>query len=451
MDDRRITASPNVSVGTVDLTLPASLPPPGSAGRWPWLQRLRRSAALPLEPWLAAIEAGGLRPEADLMAALAPHLDRSAAERLLDWWLQVPEADPALLASIGQWRDPGLAARLRQAVAAEPAPRVRWLLPLLGHQREAVDFPLLRRWVLGPHGAACRRAALEGLAVGLSSWPQERLGSLLRRLATDLDPELAASAVDLLARLPRARHHLARLDGTGLDAAVQARRLRRLKALPAQPLVLVVHGRSGGAIPSELEQLCLELEARRGAPVALQGLTAAAPPEAGPLRAAAAGRPLTLMPLLLLPGGHVCGDLPRLTAGWRTSGPVLRLPFLGAWPGWQRALRAEAMALAAAHASGAGGPSRPLLLHHPLPSPLGARYLAHLERQCGVLGLPTPYSATDSEEQLSLLRSPDQPAALPLVLATNRLTEALPPGCGGPLLQRTRLRSFLLDLLASLP
>ncbi|EDY37783.1 conserved hypothetical protein [Cyanobium sp. PCC 7001] len=145
--------------------------------------------------------------------------------------------------------------------------------------------------------------------------------------------------------------------------------------------------------------------------------------------------------------------MPDLAGAWRASGPVLRLPFLGAWRLWQQALRDEAAALAAADGGrgGGNGRSRPLLLHHPLNSAVGARYLAHLERHCAVRGLATPYSAADSEEQLALLRSPDQPAALPLVLATNRLTEALPPRCGPALLQRPRVRDCLLDLLAALP
>ncbi|WP_225867373.1 hypothetical protein [Cyanobium sp. NIES-981] len=430
---------------------PADLPPPGSSERWPWLQRLKRSTAVPLEPWLAAIEAGQLRPQADLMAVLAPHLDRAATLRLLGWWLADPEADPALLPVIGQRRDPALAEQLRDAMPGCAPERARWLLPLLGHQREAVDFPLLRRWVQSPHGTACRRAALEGLAVGLPSWPVAQLRPVLRWLAADLDGVLAASAVDLLARLPQPRWGLARLDPLRLEPAVQARRLRRLGALPAQPLVLVVHGRQGGAIPQALDVLRTELEARRGAPVLLQSLTAAGPPDAAPLREAARGRPLTLMPLLLLPGGHVCRDVPALAATWRCSGPVQRLPFLGAWPVWQRALMEEAAALAAASGTDGSGCPRPLLLHHPLQSGLGARYLAHLERFCAVRCLPTPYSAADSAEQLALLQSPDQPAALPLVLAANRLTESLPPRCGPALLQRPRLRACLLDLLAALP
>ena len=40
---------------------------------------------------------------------------------------------------------------------------------------------------------------------------------------------------------------------------------------------------------------------------------------------------------------------------------------------------------------------------------------------------------------------------LPLVLAANRLTDALPAWCAPPLLQRPRLRDGLVDLLVALP
>jgi len=88
----------------------------------------------------------------------------------------------------------------------------------------------------------------------------------------------------------------------------------------AHPLLLVVHGRAGGELPPELRQLAAELEWRRGAPVALRALTEPDPP---PPRAE---RPLGLVPLLLLPGGHVRVDVPGIVA-------ALRLARLAAGPG----------------------------------------------------------------------------------------------------------------------
>ena len=68
------------------------------------------------------------------------------------------------------------------------------LLPLLGMQRDPQDAALLLQLALQPGPLALRRAALEGLAVGLSSWPAEPLAAGLTQLAGDLDPALAAVA-----------------------------------------------------------------------------------------------------------------------------------------------------------------------------------------------------------------------------------------------------------------
>ncbi len=210
----------------------------------------------------------------------------------------------------------------------------------------------------------------------------------------------------------------------------------------ASPLLLVVHGRAGGAIPAELNALAGELEAARGAPVRLEALTADGPSE---LPAASDGTPLVLVPLFLLPGSHVRRDVPRIAARCRRERVLRRLPFLGAWSVWQRAL-AEELAALAAPAPG-HPPLGPWLLHHPLEGALGEAYLAHLSRVTGARCRPTPYSATDREESPLVLSGP----ALPLALAANRLTDALPPPLNRPLLQRPRFRAVVLEQLIALP
>ena len=215
----------------------------------------------------------------------------------------------------------------------------------------------------------------------------------------------------------------------------------------ASPLLLVVHGRAGGVIPAELQALAGDLEAGRGAAVGLEALTAVEPP-APPC--GSGGVPLALVPLFLLPGSHVRRDVPRIAERCRHTGPCRRLPFLGAWPAWQRALAAELAALAAAVEATPGGPpatQRPLLLHHPLEGPLAAAFLAHLEAVTGARCHPTSYSATTPEDAPLPLPGP----ALPLALAANRLTDAMPPSLGLPLLQRPRFRAVVLDALMALP
>lgn len=441
---------------------PLLLPACGNPERWPALQRLRRHPAWALEPWLRAIEAGQVMVDGDLLAVLAERLDGPACLRLLRWWADQPQPDPRWPAVLCRVRDPGLAAWLRRHLASPeavlPSPSARAtaaaaLLPLLGFQRQAEDGALLAAWALAPWPVAVRRAALEGLAVGLAAWPLAPLRRWLQRLATDLDPGLAATAIDLLARLPRGRGLLMALRPVGLDAAVEQRRQRRLATLPAAPLLLMVHGRAGGVVPAELEELAAELAGRRRAPVLVQALTGAAPfpPEVSGVT------PLTLVPLMLLPGGHVRHDIPAIAARWRGQRPLRRLPFLGAWPAWQRALAEELAELADLVKAPLQPGSGPLLLHHPLEGPLARRYLALLEQCTGARCIAASYSDPSGDDLLSSLSpaladaSSGPPPMLPLALAANRLTDSLASLVGPPLLQRPRFRQLLLAELEALP
>ena len=420
---------------------PIHLPSSGSPARWPWLQQLRGQAELHLEPWLTAIETGAVELQADLLAALAERLDGPAQLRLLRWWRHQPSPDPAFPAQVVRHRDAAIAAWLLDQLPSPGAPGRACseavavaLLPLLGHQRQRQAWAVLEAWLRAPVSRAQRRAALEGVALGLPAWPRAALVGCLSALATDLDAQLASTAVDLLARLPDGRSGLLPLAGRALDPQVAQRLQRRLRATPAQPLLLVVHGRSGGNLPAALQALAAELEQRRGAPVRFQLLTAAEPPPAAQLLRP--GQALTLVPLLLLPGGHVRHDLPAIVRHWQRQTRVRRLPFLGAWPIWQRALAAELALL-----------PQPLLLHHPLEGEVAPRYLATLERRTGARCLATPYSAEHLAELQLTLTVP----ALPLALAANRLTDSLAARVGPPLLERPRFRQLLLEELEALP
>lgn len=482
---------------------PPGLPSAADPEFWSQLQRLRRGGLDP-EPLLLALEVGGQELDVDLLAALWGRLSAAQVRRLLalpalavagplllagrrelplqaatpavqQAWLEPllerhqqasPAAAAAWLELLAHFRDPRVAERLRRCCAV-PAPAERpellVLLPLLGRQRDPQDAPLLLRLALAPLPSACRLAALEGLALGLAAWPMAELSAGLEQLAGDLDPALAARAVDLLARLPGGAVALRRLQCRGLDPQVQQRLRRRL---PPTPLVLVVHGRQGGVIPEELQHLARDLERRRGTPVLLQALTAPAP-EPGARFWWLAGRAggLTVVPLLLLPGGHVRHDLPALTAAWRqraaaqapaapnAAGPpvvVRRQPFLGAWPAWQ-ALLAQ---LCRDQAAG-----RSLRwLHHPLSGPLAERFLDHLARVLEAPGLATAYGAAAAALDQALPPAAAPPLLLPLTLAANRLSESLnmdplAPSVQvlPPLLSLAAVRQFLLCSLEALP
>ena len=422
---------------------PADLPSPASEDRWEWLQRLR-AGVFPLEPWLAAIEAGRVPPESDLIAVLSERLDGAATVRLLRWWLVQPLRDPSLPQGIAGRRDPLVATALRQALCDHSATEVQVaLLPLLGHQRQSLDFGLLQRRALEPAPRQQRYAALEGLGLGLSVWPLGALRRTLIQLTTDLDPGLAAAAVDSLARLPDGRSSLLAVRSRALEPAVTARLERRLRSLPIRPLLLLVHGRAQGEIPAEIRSLAAELGERRGAPVLLRALTDSQPAELPTLE-----HPLGLVPLLLLPGEHVRHDLPRLRLELRPSSGLWVLPFLGSWPVWQRALAAELSRQVADQPSPPSSP--PLLLHHPIASPLGRRYLRLLASITGATLQEAAYSSERFEVSLLTHQGP----VLPLALAANRLTEALTPRFGeaaAPLLSRPALRQVLLEQLEALP
>jgi len=422
---------------------PADLPSPASADRWEWLQRLRASL-FSLEPWLVAIEAGAVPPESDLMVVLAERLDGAATVRLLRWWLAQPLRDSALPQGIAGHRDPVVAAALRQALGDHADTEVQVaLLPLLGHQRQSLDFGLLQRRALEPAPRQQRCAALEGLGLGLSAWPLGALRSTLVQLATDLDPALAAAAVDSLARLPDGRSSLLAVRSRALELAVTVRLERRLRSLPIRPLLLLVHGRAQGEIPAEILSLAAELQERRGAPVLLRALTDPQPAELPTLE-----HPLGLVPLLLLPGEHVRHDLPRLRLELRPSSGLRVLPFLGSWPVWQRALASELSRQVADQPIQPASPA--LLLHHPIASPLGRRYLRLLAAITGA----TPQEAAYSSDRIEAGLLGHRGVVLPLALAANRLTEALTPRFGeaaAPLLSRPALRQVLLEQLEALP
>ncbi|WP_255003475.1 CbiX/SirB N-terminal domain-containing protein [Cyanobium sp. HWJ4-Hawea] len=445
---------------------------------------------MPVEPVLEQINQGELPASADLLAALIGRLNRAGVEQLLSGpvgrnpaclleaarqvlaplaaepsvkqaWLEPLLAlppSPAGLGVLGYFQDACVAGRLRaQLEAIEPSERkqeaMQQLLPLLGRQRQPQDAGLLLELALAPAPLAWRRAALEALALGLSAWPLAPLTRALQQLAGDLDPGLAAQAVDLLSRLPDGQMLLRQLQHRQLEPAV-AERLRR--RLTASPLVLLVHGRQGGVIPVVLQQLAAELEKRRRSPVILQAFTAAAP-EGDPSFWMAARRAgaLSLVPLLLLPGEHVRSDVPAIARHWQLRsrarlGQVVALrrrPFLGAWPQWQQLLAAE-------WGKAAGGRSL-LWLHHPLQGALADRFLKYL---AGVLALPGAPAAY-SDPQAILAAQAEPPVVLaPLTLAPNRLSESLkmvrlapPAEVLPPLLDLPAVRDFLLSSLEALP
>ena len=219
------------------------------------------------------------------------------------------------------------------------------------------------------------------------------------------------------------------MTGDGLTSSGQPSRqwwplLHNLRQAGPWPLLLVVHGHGGGALPPLLEGWSSALAERRGAAVWMQALTA--DPIALP-----AAQPLLLVPLLLTPGSHVRHDLPAIRDRLRAAGhPVMALPFLGSWAPWLDHLADLARAT--------GGDC---LLHHPLRPGVADRYLAALSRRLEL----EPVSADRQDAQ--------RMRPLPLALAPNRMTAQLQAeGLDAPaLLERPATQDFLFQLLLSLP
>jgi len=260
-------------------------------------------------------------------------------------------------------------------------------------------------------------------------------------LARDLDTQLAAQAVDGLARMPSARSSLLALRRRDLDPGIAQRVARRLRTLPPSPLLLLVHGRAGGVIPAEWQSLAWELGQCRGSPVRLQALTAQdfATPDPQLFLPH-----LTLVPLFLLPGAHVRVDVPAITSAWKGWGAVRRLPFLGAWPQWQQILAAEVMALQQDKETNR---ETIFMLHHPVEGALAHRYLSHLETISGARCMPTP----NDDQGSGVDELTANGATLPLTLAESRLSEKLDGLSNRTLLARPRCREKLLELLTALP
>lgn len=218
------------------------------------------------------------------------------------------------------------------------------------------------------------------------------------------------------------------------------RLLRKSGSCQLSALRLVVHGRSGGVIPSCWLELADVVARRRQAPVLLEALTAAEPVQAGVMVPGSNPEHQWLVPLLLLPGSHVRSDLPQIRQRLRETGiSTTLLPFLGAWPHWRDLLGrwlTSADDLAAASQA---------VVHHPVRPGPADRYLNLLATQLGC-----PLVPADQWEVFERQNPGCQPR--PLALAPNRMAEALRQAGGSPaLLEVPLVRSGLIDLLAALP
>lgn len=152
--------------------------------------------------------------------------------------------------------------------------------------------------------------------------------------------------------------------------------------------VLVIHGRSGGAVPeavSALRQILASplrpLPAAQRVPLVVLSSPV---PLAQQLETVlnqpwCQNQPPWLLPLFAIPGEHVVQDLPRALASLspRARGAIgRRLPFFGSWPLFHDMLAELVVCL---RASG----KRPLLLLHPSSQTLNRRFQRMLKQRIG--------------------------------------------------------------------
>ena len=170
-------------------------------------------------------------------------------------------------------------------------------------------------------------------------------------------------------------------------------------------LRLVVHGSEGGKVHPIVNYLVKEVEQIRGSSVELEILTQ------GKFQLSKSSS-IWLIPLLLLPGKHVCDDLPVIVERLRKQGVKTNLlPFLGSWPYWLSILE-NLIDLESNIAT-------PILLHHPLNNGMGKIFLNSIRKRLDIPIIPwTEWHRYKDQSKNNL-------SPIPYSLSPNKNTEGL--------------------------
>ena len=95
-------------------------------------------------------------------------------------------------------------------------------------------------------------------------------------------------------------------------------------------LHLLVHGSKGGEIHSSLISAVDQLKRFKHRSVSIEALTQDDPPQVD-----IGKKSMLLVPLFLLPGNHVCTDVPKIFKRFKEDGKNIKLfPFLGSLHPW---------------------------------------------------------------------------------------------------------------------
>ena len=131
-------------------------------------------------------------------------------------------------------------------------------------------------------------------------------------------------------------------------------------------LHLLVHGSRGGEIHSSLISLVDQLKRVKNRSVSIEALTQDNPPQID-----IGTQSMFLVPLFLLPGSHVCTDVPKIFKRFKEDGQNIKLfPFLGSFVPW--------LSLIGDWISNQSSFGKPALIHHPVASDVSTTFLKSL-------------------------------------------------------------------------
>ena len=197
---------------------------------------------------------------------------------------------------------------------------------------------------------------------------------------------------------------------------------------------LIVHGSRGGEIHSSLISIVDQLKKNKNRSVSIEALTQENPPhlEIGK-------KSMLLVPLFLLPGTHVCNDVPKIFKRFQDESKNIKLfPFLGSCHPW--------LSLIGDWISNHSSFDNPALIHHPVSSETSSFFLKSLE---STLGLPL-YSWSKWNREILYAEKNHFP--IPYFLTPNKKVEIDSKGKQiKSLLEITMIHQGLINILGNLP
>jgi len=138
-------------------------------------------------------------------------------------------------------------------------------------------------------------------------------------------------------------------------------------------LHLLVHGSKGGEIHSSFISAVDQLKKYKNRSVSIEALTQDDPPQVD-----IGQKSMLLVPMFLLPGTHVCADVPKVFKRFKEDGKDIKLfPFLGSFLPW--------LSLIGDWISNHSSLDKPALIHHPVSSETSSFFLKSIEN---VLDIP---------------------------------------------------------------